>query len=132
MAGWKARNTCEGGMLSLYRTLSLRYLRQRWSRAALVIASIALGVATLVSTQALNQTMTKAARAAVNPLAGAFDLQVCNGDLGVERELADALAASRIPGVVSATPLVLDRVALPDLHNRSAVLLGVDVQAGPA
>ena len=36
-------------MLSLYRTLSLRYHRRRAGRAALVVASIALGVATLVS-----------------------------------------------------------------------------------
>ena len=47
-------------MLSLYRTLSLRYLSRRWFRALLVVASIMLGVATLVATQALSATMSKA------------------------------------------------------------------------
>src|SRR5439155_7703786 len=53
-----------GLMLSLYRTLSLRYLSRRWFRAALVVASIMLGVATLVATQALSETMSKATLAA--------------------------------------------------------------------
>ena len=35
--------------MSVYRLLALRYLLQRWDRGALIIASIALGVATLVS-----------------------------------------------------------------------------------
>ncbi len=40
-------------MLSLYRTLSLRYLSRRWFRALLIVATIALGVGTLVATRAL-------------------------------------------------------------------------------
>ena len=32
--------------MSVYRLLALRYLLQRWDRAALIVASIALGVAT--------------------------------------------------------------------------------------
>ena len=56
-------------MLSVYRTLSVRYLRQRWTRASLIVASIALGVATLVATASLNETMNKAVHVAANPLA---------------------------------------------------------------
>ena len=59
-------------MWSLHRTLSLRYLRQRWLRAALIIVSIALGVAVLLATRVLNQSMAKAARGAITPLAGAI------------------------------------------------------------
>ena len=55
-------------MLAVYRTLSVRYLSRRWFRALLIVASIALGVATLVATQALNETMTKATLARVNPM----------------------------------------------------------------
>ena len=58
----KRKNLCETGMWSLHRTLSLRYLRQRWLRAALIIVSIALGVAVLLATRVLNQSMAKAAR----------------------------------------------------------------------
>src|SRR5919198_9422 len=51
-------------MRALYLTLSLRYLRRRWFWAVLIVASIALGLAMLAATQALHQTMVKAARGA--------------------------------------------------------------------
>lgn len=108
----------------LYRTLSARYLRQRWSRAALISASIALGVATLVATQALNLSMSQAARAAGTPLPGLADLFVSNGESGVRKELASQLAA--VPGVRRVTPVIIAHVALPQLDNRAALLLGVE------
>src|SRR5437016_4144385 len=86
-------------MFSLYRTLSLRHLRRRAGRTALAVVSIALGVATLVATQALNRSMAAAARAATTPLAGAADLTVANAEAGVVRDLA-----ADLPG--------LDRLAL--------------------
>ncbi len=111
-------------MLSLYRTLSLRYHRRRASRAALVVASIALGVATLVSARALNRSMEAAARAAVAPAAGAADLSVANGEAGVGRGLAAELRG--VPGLRAVVPLLAERVPLPDLGNRLALLLGVE------
>src|SRR5438067_7849664 len=111
--------------LSLYRTLSWRYLQQRWSRAAMIVASIALGVATVVATQALNTTMTAAAQVASRPLAGLADLSVTNGDAGVDKNLAAELVA--VPGVRAVMPLLVERVALPDLDNRPAQLVGVDL-----
>jgi putative ABC transport system permease protein len=113
-------------MLSLYRTLSLRYLGQRWQRAALVVASIALGVSTLVATRALNQSMALAARFAATPLAGVADLQVSNGEFGVRHHLADKLAG--VEGVELVQPLLVKQVHLPDLEQRSAVILGLDLQ----
>lgn len=110
--------------LSLYRTLSLRYLQQRWSRAVLVVASIALGVATLVATRALNLSMWSAAHVASRPLSGIADLHVSNGDAGVRRDLAADLI--RVPGVRSVEPLVVEMVALPDLDNRMALLVGIE------
>ena len=110
-------------MLSLYRTLSLRYLQERWFRALLVVASIILGVATLVATRALNESMWNATRMAATPLAVA-DLFVSNGDSGVPSGLAGHLA--RVPGVRAAEPLVLGRVRLPDLgDHRHAQLVGI-------
>ncbi|HEY1375172.1 MAG TPA: FtsX-like permease family protein, partial [Gemmataceae bacterium] len=111
-------------MLSLYRTLSLRYHRRRASRAVLVVLSIALGVATLVSTQSLNRSMAAAARAALAPAAGAADLSVGNGEAGVRRDLAAELRA--VPGLRAVVPLLLERVPLRDLDNRLALLLGVE------
>src|SRR6516162_9453714 len=66
-------------MLSLQRTLSLGYLGRHWTRTALVVASIALGVAALVATRSLNQCLGKAAQAATNPLSNLADLLVVNG-----------------------------------------------------
>src|SRR5437764_14546520 len=100
-------------MLALYRTLSLRHLRRRASRAALVVLSIALGVATLVSSRALNRSMDTAARAAAAPLAGVADLIVNNGPAGVERSLAAELRT--VPGLRAVSPLVIERVVLADL-----------------
>jgi putative ABC transport system permease protein len=111
-------------MFSLYRTLSLRYLQQRWPRAVLVVASIALGVATLVATRALNLSMTEAVRGATAPLAGVADLHVTNGESGVPITLAAEL--SQIDGVRRAEPVVVGRVRMPDLENqRPALLLGI-------
>src|SRR5947199_7440663 len=89
-------------MLSLYRTLSLRYLRRRWFRALLIIASIALGVAMLVATRALNQTMARAATSAANPLAGVADLLVSNGEAAVDAALAREI--EKLDGVRAAMP----------------------------
>src|SRR5438445_6712630 len=118
-------------MFSLYRTLSLRYLQQRWPRAVLVVASIALGVATLVATRALNQSMTEAVRGATAPLAKVADLHVSNGESGVPISLADEL--TRIEGVRRVEPMVLGRVRMPDLENqRLALLLGIAWKADSA
>src|SRR5438132_12287430 len=100
-------------MLSLWRTLSLRHLRRRAGRTALVVASVALGVAAWTATQALDSALQRALREAATPLAGAADLYVSNGDVGLKRTLAEQL--SRLPGVLSAQPVVIERVRLPVL-----------------
>lgn len=117
-------------MLALHRTISVRYLRQRWSRAVLVVASIALGVGTLVATRALNQSMQKATRGAVTPLAGVGELLVSNGDNGVPREVIDELRRAAVPGVHEVQPLVIGRLVLPELNNRSAALIGSELPSG--
>jgi putative ABC transport system permease protein len=111
-------------MYAMYRTLSARYLRRRWTRALLIVASIALGVATLVATRSLNDTMNKAVRSSANPLAGGADLMVSNGDLLLPRALGDKLA--KIHGVRDVRSMVLAKVALPDLQGRSVLLVGSD------
>src|SRR5262245_29209263 len=115
-------------MLSLYRTLSFRHLRQHGPRTALVIASIALGVATWIPTSALNQSMIKSIRLSAIPLGGAADLYVSSGEAGVPHYLAQQLTA--VPGVRAVRPLIIQRVVLPellpDLKNQPATLLGVE------
>jgi putative ABC transport system permease protein len=112
-------------MLSVYRTLSLRYLARRWVRAFLIVASIALGVATLVATRALNETMSNAGLASVNPMPGVVDLLISNGEGTVSADLAKTLA--RVPGVQEASPRIFEKIKLPDLGNRSVLVMGIDI-----
>jgi len=119
-------------MFSVFRTLSLRYLSKRWFRAILIVASIALGVSTLIATQALNRTMSLAALAAANPLAGIADLTVSNDDLPLSGEIAGELL--KVPGVQSARPLLTGKVSLPDFKDaegkeREILVLGLDMEA---
>jgi putative ABC transport system permease protein len=116
-------------MLSLQQTFSLGYWGKHQMRAALVILSIALGVATLVATRALSAGLNKASIGAINPLAGIADLLVVNGQSGVPRELVDKLLAASIPDLVDAQPVILGRVAISDLDHRSVWLLGIDWSA---
>ncbi|GIW79475.1 MAG: permease [Gemmatales bacterium] len=112
---------------SLYFTLSQRYLQQRWSRALLVVVSIALGVATLVATRALNASMTTAAEVSARPMAGLADLYVDNGTVGLPLHLADDIR--RVPGVEAVLPLLIkQRVVLPQLDNRRVMLVAADLQ----
>ena len=79
-------------MHTVFRLLSLRYLLQRWDRSALIVASISLGVATLVSTRILNECIETAANQSATPL-GIGDLYITNGELGVNRPIADEVRA---------------------------------------
>jgi putative ABC transport system permease protein len=113
---------------AVHRLLALRYIRHRWDRAALIVVSIALGVATLVSARILNQCFEAAAHETKTPVGGA-DLYVSNGEAGVLRLLATELRAANIPGVRSVQPLVYDRVTMPQLHDRVAVLIGAEISS---
>ncbi len=113
-------------IFSIFRTLSLRYIWQHRARSLLIVLSIALGVATLISTQILSQCLELAASQSVTPLKGAqADLFIDNGEVGVHRSLA--AEAAKLPGVATATPLVFERVIVPELDRRTAILLGSEL-----
>ena len=113
-------------MQTVFRLLSLRYLLQRWDRSALIVASISLGVATLVSTRILNECIETAATQSTTPL-GIGDLFITNGELGVNRPIADEVRAAAIDGIESVQPIVVDRVYLPGQDNRATVLIGAEL-----
>lgn len=112
-------------MLSLLRTLSGRYLRLHGFRTMLVVASIALGVAALVATQTLNESIVQAARSAATPLRDAGNLMVTT-DQGVEGGLAEELRRAQVPGVKAVVPLIFGHVAVVPLNNRRAILIGIE------
>ncbi len=112
-------------MSSLPLTLSRRYWWRHRARAMLVLASVALGVATWVAMSLLTASLEKTTRATTTPLPGVADLYVSNGDAGVLAALAEPL--SQIPGVTSVRPLVSQRALLPELDNLSVLVLGLDL-----
>ncbi|MGL4420750.1 MAG: FtsX-like permease family protein, partial [Gemmataceae bacterium] len=114
-------------MNPLHQLLSLRYLLQRWDRAALIVASIALGVATLVSARILNRCLGVAAEQTTSPAISAADLVLSNGELGIPRMMLDELRSKPDPAVQQLTPLIFERINLPDQRSRSAVLLGAEL-----
>jgi putative ABC transport system permease protein len=117
-------------MLALTRTLTVRYLGQRRLRALLIVLSIALGVAALVATRTLSETLGQVARNAGTPFAGAGDLVVVNGEAGLPAALAEELEKANIPGLRRAWPLAVGRVAVPELDGRGVLLLGVPLEPG--
>jgi putative ABC transport system permease protein len=116
-------------MLTLHRSLSVGYLRLHPTRAVLIVLSIALGVATLVATRLLNQSINQEAPEAVNPMAKIADLVVMNAQTGVPRTLAAELRRAGIRGLRDAEPIVLGRITLPqfDENGRSVWLFGLDL-----
>lgn len=109
------------------RLLSRRYLRQRRGRAALIVASIALGVATLVSTQTLNRVIETATTETLSPLKAAADLTIDNGTLGVQLGLASEIRKANLPGIRDVRALLFERITVPTLNDRPAVLIGADL-----
>ena len=86
-----------------------------------IVASIALGVATLVSARILNQCIEAAAQDTTTPGGSRRTLRHQRRSRRLP-SLADELRAANMPGVKSVQPLVYDRVSLPDLDGRVAVL----------
>ncbi len=113
-------------MLTLLRTLSLGYVRQRLARSVLIVLLIALGVATLVATQALSKSLKIGVEEGVNPLAKLFDIILVNGDTGVHLDLARELRAAQLDGIENVMPLILTRMSVADLNNKQVWLWGVE------
>src|SRR5260221_12361531 len=95
---------------AVYRLLAFRYILHRWDRAALIVVSIALGVATLVSARILNQCLEAAAQDTTTPV-GAADLYVTTGEAGAVRWLGDDIRSANLPEVRSVEPLLAARLA---------------------
>jgi putative ABC transport system permease protein len=117
-------------MLAVYQSFSVRHLRLRWPRASLVVASIALGVATWVATGVLNHSMEKSIQLAATPLPGVADFFVSNGEIGVHAELAKRL--KEVPGVKTVQPLTVEpvQIQLANGEFRQAMLIGLDLTMG--
>ncbi|MEI7921213.1 MAG: FtsX-like permease family protein [Planctomycetota bacterium] len=115
-------------MFALFRSLSLRDLRQHTGQSALIVASIALGVIAWTTTWTLNQLLEASLRESSTPASGA-DLHVSNADVGLAIGLVDQVA--KVPGVRSANPVVIQRIRIAtDAAPKwvSATLIGVNLE----
>ena len=116
-------------MFALFRSLSLRDLRQHPGQSALIVASIALGVIAWTTTWTLNQLLDASLRESSTPASGA-DLHVSNADVGLAIGLVDKVA--KVPGVRSANPVVIQRIRIAtDIAPKwiSATLIGIDLES---
>jgi putative ABC transport system permease protein len=116
-------------MLSLTRLISWRYLRGHTTRLLLAVASIALGVATLTASRILNHSTMAAVETTSTQLSGLADLQITNGEQGVELSLLPRVQST--PGVDVAVPLLarLLTVKVAGGAEQRALLLAVDLSS---
>lgn len=117
-------------MIDLLRTLTLGYVRQHQARTALIVLTIALGVAAMVATQALARSLKSGLQKGVNPLSGLADLLVVKGQAGVPEKMAEDIRKMGIEGLRDARPFVFSRVALADLHNEACWVFGAEFPEG--
>ena len=117
---------------AVHRTFSLNYARQHWIRTGLIVATVVLGVAMLVATRALGANLNKAGREAANPLSGTADIVVTNGQTGVPRSVAETIDNAPLPEVRDVRPMVFGRVLIPELDNRSVLVIATRLPSGAA
>src|SRR5262245_17668051 len=114
-------------MLSLFRTLSLRYLWHHWARTGLVVASIALGVAAWIATIALYGAVTRSLHQAASPLRGSADFSVTSPTGVVDAALGPQLE-KLVPGIKRVEPLIIENIHV-EAGGRpaDAILIGLQV-----
>ena len=117
-------------LCSLWLTLSRSQFSGRPLRVGLLILSIALGVATLVGTQALGKGLGESRK---NPLYQGFDLLVVGGRAGVPRIIAKNIRDNPPLGIRTARALVIGNgLAEIGIQKRNVPLLGVDISFSDA
>lgn len=113
------------GWLSVIRAFSWRYWRRHSVRAMLLLACLALGVATWTATRALERGVQQSGRNSIAPLVGAADFSISNDDAGVLRQWTEPL--SRAAGVRAVQPILIRRGRLPGAQPINVLVLGIDL-----
>lgn len=110
----------------LWRVL-VHKLREGRGLFLLTVLGVALGVASVLSIQVLNQSSVGAFHGAMKAISGAADLSILPGARAMDEGLF--VVARATPGVAAAWPLVDVDVALDDAEDLFLDLIGVDVYA---
>ncbi len=88
----------------LLRDVTLPSLRRHPLRALLTLLGVVIGVQLFATVRLINGATLRSFQHTIETIAGAADLQVANGDVGVPETLVDRIAT--VPGVASASGLV--------------------------
>ncbi len=114
-------------MAWLLQELSLPHWVKHAPRTALTLLSIAVGVAAIIATSVVSQSVFNSFENLVRATAGRADLQVTNGGVGVPEELTEKLLA--VAYVTHASPFLSGFVALPDTPGQMLSVYGFDLLA---
>lgn len=106
--------------------LAVAQLRRRKAQSALLVASIALGVAVVVAVDLANASAMAAFRRASATVAGRATHAIVGGPTGLDERLYARLATDPRLAAAAVAPVVEAIVDVPALGGRSLTLLGVD------
>jgi ABC-type lipoprotein release transport system permease subunit len=111
----------------LFRTISAPYLRQHKLRTLLTFIGIATGVATMIATGMVCDSVFSSFARTIDSAMGGADLRVTAAGLGLPATIADDLRA--VPEVSDAGPMVDGFVSLAGSPDGEIAVIGIDVLA---
>src|SRR6266481_40090 len=106
--------------------MPLRFLRGSYSRLALTVIALALGVALVCAIDLVNQAVLRAFVEVIDTMAGRAALQVTAGEGGLFPEDVAAKVAA-VPGVELAVPVVNATAFTADDSGELLTVHGVDI-----
>ena len=106
----------------------LAHVTQRPLRTVLTVMGVALGVSASVAVRTANVDVLQSFEQAVLTVAGPTTLEVSGGELGLDEGIIAAIRTA--PGVISASPVILQTAVKQDVGTQRAVqVLGLDLLA---
>ncbi len=109
----------------LLRLISWPHVRKHAVRSLLTLLGIVIGVAVFVSMHLANRSVFGAFQETVNRIAGATQLQVSAGELGMDEDVLDRVQASK--NVRVAVPVIESAVGTGLAGQGNLLILGVDM-----
>lgn len=111
----------------LLRSISLPHLTRHALRTALTLFGVALGVAAVVATTAVSDSVFRSFERGVHATAGRAQLHLSNGSIGVPEDLVEEVRATG--GVQSAAPFLEGYVFLSGHPGETLAIFGADLLA---
>ncbi len=113
----------------LFRSLSLPYLLRHKLRTSLTLIGIAAGVATMVATGTVCDSIFSSFATTVHSTMGGAALRITASGLGLSTDVVEKVRV--LAGVSDAGSVVDGFVSLPDADDDSVAVIGIDLLADP-